>query len=84
MAQRAIHPAGRHSRHVGDDPPIMVANALYFNWVQHVPHWYTPPGVTTVVEVKYVMQTGLQLQPISVPNALPLACARAEATQKSP
>ena len=57
----------------------IVADTLYFNRVQHTPHWYTPSGVTTVVEVKYVMWTGSQLQPISTANALPLACARAEA-----
>jgi hypothetical protein len=34
------------------------------------------------MEVKYVLQTGLQLQPISTTNALPNACARVEATQK--
>jgi hypothetical protein len=60
----------------------MVANALYFNRVQCAPHWYTPSSVRTAVEVKYVMQTGLQLQPISTTNALPLTCARAEATQE--
>jgi hypothetical protein len=35
-----------------------------------------------VVEVKYVLQTGLQLQPISTTNALPNACARVEAIRK--
>ena len=38
--------------------------------------------MTTVIEVKYVMRTGLQLQPISTTNALSLACARAEAMWK--
>jgi hypothetical protein len=60
----------------------IVADALYFNRVQHTPHWYTPSGVMTVVKIKYVMRTDLQLQQISTTNALPLACARAEATQK--
>jgi hypothetical protein len=60
-----------------------VAKGLYFNRVQPAPHWYTPSGVTAVVEVKYVIRTGLQLQPISTTNVLPLACARAEATQKN-
>ncbi len=60
----------------------IVADALYFNRVKRAPHWYTPSGVTTIVEGKYVMRTGLQLQPISTTNALPLACARAEATRK--
>jgi hypothetical protein len=43
---------------------------------------YTPSGDTTVMEVKYVLLTGLQLQPISTTNALPNNCARVEATQK--
>ena len=60
----------------------IVANALYFNRVQRAPHWYTPSGMTTMVKVKYVMRTGLQLQPISTTNALTLACMRAEATRK--
>ncbi len=60
----------------------IVANVLYFNRVQRAPHWYTPSGVTTAVKVKYVMRTGLQLQSISTTNALPLACTRADTTQK--
>ena len=60
----------------------IVANALYFNRVQRAPHWYTPSSMTTIIEVKYVMRTGLQLQPISTTNVLPIACARAEATRK--
>jgi hypothetical protein len=34
------------------------------------------------MEVKYVLRTGLQLQPISTSNVLPNACARVEATRK--
>jgi hypothetical protein len=34
------------------------------------------------VEVKYVLQTGLQLQPISTTNALPNACVRVKAMRK--
>ncbi len=60
----------------------MVVDRLYCNRVQRVPHWYTPSGDTTVVEVKYVLRTGLQLQPISTSNALPNACARVKATRK--
>jgi hypothetical protein len=60
----------------------MVVDGLYFNRVQRAPLWYTPSGNTTVVEVKYVLQTGLQLQPISTTNALPNACARVQATWK--
>ncbi len=60
----------------------MVVDGLYFNRVQQAPLWYTPSSDTTVVEVKYVLRTGLQLQPISMTNAPPNACARVKATQK--
>ncbi len=60
----------------------MVVDGLYFNRVQQAPLWYTPSGDTTVVEVKYVLRTGLQLQPISTTNALPNAWARVEAMRK--
>jgi hypothetical protein len=60
----------------------IVVDGLYFNRVQQAPLWYTPSGDTTVMEVKYVLQTGLQLQPISTTNALPNACARVKAMQK--
>jgi hypothetical protein len=60
----------------------MVVDGLYFNRVQQVPLWYTQSGDTTVVEVKYVLQTGLQLQPITTAKALPNACAGIKATQK--
>jgi hypothetical protein len=60
----------------------MVVDGLYFNRVQHVPHWYTPSDDTTVVEVKYVLRTRLQLQPIRTSNVLPNACARVEAMRK--
>ncbi len=35
-----------------------------------------------VVEVNYVLRTGLQLQPIRTINALPNTCARVKAMQK--
>jgi hypothetical protein len=60
----------------------MVVNVLYFNRVQRAPLWYTPSRNTTVVEVKYVLRTGLQLQPITATNALPNTCARLEAMWK--
>jgi hypothetical protein len=60
----------------------MVVDGLYFNRVQQAPLWYTPSGDTMVMEVKYVLQTGLQLQPISTTNSLPNAFARIEAMQK--
>jgi hypothetical protein len=60
----------------------MVVDGLYFNRGQQAPLWYKPSGDTTVVEVKYVLRTCLQLQPISMTNALPNACARVKAMQK--
>jgi hypothetical protein len=47
----------------------MVVDGLYFNMLQRAPLWYTPSGNTTVLEVKYVLWTGLQLQPINTTNA---------------
>jgi hypothetical protein len=35
-----------------------------------------------VAEVRYVLQSGLHLQPISTTNKLTMACQRREATQK--
>jgi hypothetical protein len=60
----------------------MVADVLYFNWVEHATHWYTQSNMTTVVEVRYVLLTRFQLQPISKTNNLPAACNRREAVQK--
>jgi hypothetical protein len=60
----------------------MVVDGLYFNRVQRALLWYTPSGNTTVVEVKYVLWTGLQLQPISTTNALPNTCTRVKAMRK--
>ncbi len=57
----------------------MVADMLYFNQVERATHWYTQSNMTTVVEVRYVLLTGFQLQPISETNKLPTACNRREA-----
>ena len=60
----------------------MVADMLYFNQVERARHWYTQSNMTTVVEVRYVLLTGFQLQPISETNKLPMACNRKDAAQK--
>ena len=60
----------------------LVVDAIYFNRVGRAPHWYTQSGKTTVAEVRYVLRTGLQLQPISETNKLPMTCQRREAEQK--
>jgi len=38
--------------------------------------------MTMVVEVRYVLLTGFQLQPISKTNKLPMVCNRNDAVQK--
>ncbi len=60
----------------------MVADMIYFNQVQRARHWYTQSNMTTVVEERYVLLTGFQLQPISETNKLPMACNRKVAAQK--
>ena len=60
----------------------MVADMLYFNQVECARHWYTQSNMTTVVEVRYVLLAGFQVQPISETNKLPTACNRKDAAQK--
>jgi hypothetical protein len=60
----------------------MVVDAVYFNMVGRVPYWYTQSELTTVVEVRHVLQSGLQMEEISATNKLPLACNRLDATRK--
>ncbi len=60
----------------------MVVDALYFNPVHPTQNWYTPSDITTVVEVKHILRTGLQVQPICATNALPRTCTSQEATWK--
>ncbi len=61
---------------------LMVAEALYFNRVECAPYWYMQSGETTVVKVRHVLQTGLEMEKISTRNKLPQACNRLDATQK--
>jgi hypothetical protein len=61
---------------------MMVVDMLYFNRVECAPHWYMQSKETMVVEVRYVLLTGLHLLPISKTNKLPTACNRREAAQK--
>jgi hypothetical protein len=61
---------------------MMVADMLYFNQVEGARHWYTQSNMTTVMEVRYVLLTGFQLQPISKTKKLPTACNRKDAAQK--
>ena len=60
----------------------MVVDAVCFNRVHRAPLWYTPSAMVMIMEVKHILKTGLQVQPISATNALPRACATQEATRK--
>jgi hypothetical protein len=43
----------------------MVIDGLYYNHIQCAPYWYTPLETTTVVQVRHVLQTSLELQAAS-------------------
>jgi hypothetical protein len=49
---------------------------------RYITHPRPPSVITTVVEVKHIFWTGLQVQPISATNVLPCACASQEAMRK--
>jgi hypothetical protein len=55
---------------------------MYFNMVGRAPYWYTQSELSTVVEVRHVLRSGLQMEEISATNKLPLACNRLGATRK--
>ena len=59
---------------------VMVADALFYNRVERAPYWYTRSRMTTVIEVRYVLKTGFEMDEISPANPLPCSCSRAEAT----
>ena len=61
----------------------MVVDGLYFNRVQQAPHWYMQSEETSIIEVSYVLQSGLQLKEICATNTLPWACNQLEATRKN-
>ena len=61
----------------------MVVDGLYFNRVQRAPYWYTQSEEMSIIEVRHVLRSGLQLEEISEMNKLPRACNRLEATRKN-
>ncbi len=61
----------------------MVVNGLYFNRVQRAPYWYMQLEETSIIEVRHVLRSGLQLEEICMTNKLPRACDRLEATRKN-
>jgi hypothetical protein len=62
------------------DAGAMVAHAIYYNRVERAPYWYTLSGETTLIEVRYVLLTGLKMEDISNTNPLPQACNRLDTT----
>ncbi len=60
----------------------MVVDALHFNSVEHAPYCYTQSEETTIIKVRHVLQTGLEMEDISTRNKLPQACNRLDATRK--
>jgi hypothetical protein len=61
---------------------VMVVDTLYFHRVKRSPNWYTQLGIMMVDKVRYVLQTGMQLQEISNKNKLPQTCNRMEAMRQ--
>ena len=61
----------------------MVVDGLYFNRVQRAPNWYAQSEETSIIKVRHVLQSGLQLEEISITNKLPHACNRLDATRKN-
>jgi hypothetical protein len=60
----------------------MVVDGIFFNRVQRAPYWYTLSEESTIVEVRHVLRSGLQLEKISTTNKLPWSSNRLEAKQK--
>jgi hypothetical protein len=50
---------------------VMVVDGLYFNKVQRAPYWYTQSEELSIIEVRHVLRSGLQLEEISETNKLP-------------
>jgi hypothetical protein len=62
---------------------VMVVDGLYFNRVQRAPCWYMQSEEMSIIEVRHVLRSGLQLEEINETNKLPRACNRLEATRKN-
>jgi hypothetical protein len=50
---------------------LMVVDALNFNRVECASYWYKQSGVMTVLEVRHVLRTGLEMEEISTRDKLP-------------
>ena len=60
----------------------MVADAFFYNRVGGAPYWYTRSRMKAVIEVRYVLQTGFEMDGISQENPLPKTCSRKEAMRQ--
>jgi hypothetical protein len=63
------------------DAGTMVADAIFYNRVGGAPYWYTRSRMKTVIEIKYVVQTGFEMDGISGDNPLPRTCSKKEASR---
>ena len=64
------------------DAGTMVADAFLYNQVGGAPYWYTRSRMKAVIEVRYVLQTGFEMNGISRENPLPKTCSRKEAMRQ--
>ena len=60
----------------------MVADAFFYNRVGGAPYWYTWSRTKAVIEVRYVLQTGFEMDGISQENPLPKTCSWKEAMRQ--
>jgi hypothetical protein len=58
----------------------IMANAIYYNRVPSPPYWYTKSEEKTVVKVRHVLKSELDVKEVSAMNPLPWGCNRMEAT----
>jgi hypothetical protein len=61
----------------------MVVGGLYFNRIQRAPYWYTQLEEMSIIEVRHVLRSGLQLEEICATNKLPRPCNQLEVTRKN-
>jgi hypothetical protein len=64
------------------DAGTLVADAIFYNRVEGAPYWYTRSRMKAVIEVKYVVQTGFEMDGISGDNPLPRTCSKKEASRQ--
>ena len=61
---------------------IVTAGAMVVD-VQRAPYWYTQLEEMSIIEVRHVLRSRLQLEEISETNKLPRTCNQFEVTRKN-